>query len=175
MAYPFTPTLEFPLKNYKVNSYHFGEHCAYNGENWGIHLGEDVNRPTGTSVKCIGRGKVIYSALHPAKDKRGNWGNIVIVAHKNPKNRKPFFSLYAHLDRRDVVKGERVSVGQPIGVVGKANSVENGMWPEAHLHFGIYCGPWKGRVLPGYHRKGDKRTRLSWWRHPTEFLRQYPS
>jgi len=175
MAYPLTPTLDSPLANYKVNSYSFGKTCVYKNENWGTHLGEDVNTSAGAKVRCAGRGRVVYSALHPGNPRRGNWGNIVIVAHKNPITRKPFFSLYAHLKNRFVEKGERVRLGQPMGTVGKANTIENGWWPEEHLHFGIYVGPWKGRVLPGYWKRGAKRTKLSYWRKPTKFINCYPT
>lgn len=102
MAYLYTPKLVFPLKNYKVNSYKFGENCSYDGVYWGIHLGEDVNCKTGTKVRSCGRGKVVYSRKHSGSKKGRNWGNIIIVAHKNPKTKKVFFSLYGHLKRRNV-------------------------------------------------------------------------
>lgn len=178
MAYPFTPELDFPLKNWQVNDTKFLEPQAYSGVDWGLHLGEDCNIRTGTPVKAIGRGKVVYSALHaPQKPpltegKEGsNWGNVIIIAHKNPSTKKVFFSLYGHLGKRLLKKGDRVKRGQKIGEVAKGWSRENGWWKKSHLHFAIYAGPWKGEVLPGAYRKGaEGRTKLEDWIAPTEFL-----
>lgn len=173
MAYPLTHKLYFPLENYKVNSYKFGQKCTYKKVFWGVHLGEDVDRPAGAKVKSIGRGTVIYSVLHPGTKEKGNWGNMVIISHKHPKTKKVFYSLYAHFGRRNVKRGQRVEAGEVIGVVGKKNTPANGWWPEEHLHFAIYIGPWSGRVLPGYWREDQKLTKLSYWKEPTEFIKKY--
>jgi len=173
MAYPLTPKLQFPLVRYKVNSHPFKQECTYDDKYWGLHLGEDVNTKEGTAVRTIGLGKVVYSALHPGTREHGNWGNIIIIAHKNPKTKKRFFSLYAHLNHRMVQKGDSVTQDQLIGDIGKANTPENGWWKEAHLHFAIYTGLWKGKVLPGYYKKGSKQTRLSYWENPTKFIQTY--
>lgn len=173
MAYPLTPNLRYPLDNYRVNSYRFGEDCTYDGVRWGIHLGEDVNRRAGTYVRATGRGRVVYSALHKGSAEKRNWGGIVIVAHKHPKTRKVFFSLYAHLGKRTVRRGQRIEEGQVVGAIGKALSPENGWWEDAHLHLAIYTGPWRGRVLQGYYREDQKLTRLSWWKKPGEWIKNY--
>lgn len=174
MAYPYTPKLKFPLGKYKVSKWKFKYKASYYGVDWGIHLGEDITVPAGTRVKCIGRGKVVYSALHEGTKKKRNWGNIVIIAHKNPKTKKPFFSLYGHLKKPHVKKGESMELGKVIGVVGKKNTFENGWWP-AHLHFGIYIGPWKGKALVGYWKQNQKRTKISYWKEPSRFIRNYLS
>jgi len=173
MAYPFTPQVSFPLDSYRVNSYRFKQPCSYDQVYWGLHLGEDVNRRAGTPVFCIGRGKVVYSVLHSGSAERKNWGNIIIVAHKHPQTRVVFFSLYAHLGERTVQKGKLVTLGQKIGVVGASNTPENGQWKEAHLHFGIYTGPWRGKVLPGYWKKGSRRTQLKYWQNSSAFIKNY--
>ncbi|MDX1536011.1 MAG: M23 family metallopeptidase [Candidatus Spechtbacterales bacterium] len=173
MAYPHTPKLEFPLKNYKVNSYDFMEECTYDDVYWGFHLGEDINKRADTKVMAIGRGRVVYSALHPGTKEHSNWGNIIIIAHKHPKTKQVFFSLYAHMKERLVEKGDRVNGGDIIGSIGKANTPENGMWHESHLHFSIYTGPWKGKVLPGYYRKDQKLTKRNYWKRPSEFIERY--
>ena len=116
MSYPNTPKLEFPFKQWKVNSYKFKERCFYDGKDWGLHLGEDCNVKAGTAVHAIGRGRVVYSALHATKNspKKGgyrNWGNIIVIAHKNPKTKKVFYSLYAHLKNRLVQRGDPVTLG----------------------------------------------------------------
>jgi len=179
ITYLHTPKITFPLKNWQVNSIRFLQPQTYSGVDWGLHLGEDCNVRAGTPVIAIGRGKVVYSALHTSltppesEGKKGsNWGNIIIVAHKNPRTKKLFFSLYGHLGKRLVKKGEEVECGQQIGIVGKTWTPENGWWKDSHLHFAIYVGPWEGRVLPGAYR-GGKRTKLSHWKAPTQFVLEY--
>lgn len=172
MAYPHTPQLQFPLKDYIVNALRFGVRGFYGGVDWGVHLGDDIVRRAGTAVYSIGRGSVVYSAMHPGSVSRGNWGNVIIVAHKNPLTRKVFYALYAHLGSRLKKRGERVACGEKIGVIGKGYTAENGWW-EPHLHFSIYTGPWKGEVLPGYYKKEHKRTKLSYWEDPQKFINTY--
>lgn len=192
MAFPHTPQLDFPLDDYKVNGDGFLEDCTFDGVYWGLHLGEDSNIPAGTKVKAIGRGRVVCSAPHlgkvvKEKDEaklQRNWGNIIIIAHKNPKTRKVFCSIYGHLQKRLKKKGDRVEIGEIIGTIARANTPENGLWEESHLHFAIYIGPYpwirldkKGRlltILPGYFKKEKPLTRLQWWDNPTDFLKKYP-
>ena len=178
MAYFYTPQLELPLEKWRLNSCRFKQRDKYDGKDWGLHLGEDSNTKAGTPVRAIGRGKVVYSALHATKEspKQGgyrNWGNIIIIAHKNPKTKKIFFSLYGHLEGIAVKKGDKVERGQKIGNVASSYSQTNGWWEEIHLHLAIYIGPWKGVVLPGYFRETEKRTKLKWWIEPTKFIRNY--
>ncbi len=170
MRYPWCHKATFPLARYAVNSYRFGERCWYDSAYWGVHLGDDIIRPAGTSVRAIGDGRIVYSALHPGNRRRRNWGGIVIIGHRLPKPKKSFFSVYGHLDKRRVSKGMTVERGQIIGKIAKAETRENGRWPESHLHFALYTGRWNGRVLPGYWKAGQGRTRRRDWHAPSQFL-----
>jgi len=192
MAFSRTPKLNFPIDNYQVSGDGFLKDCTFDSVHWGFHLGEDSNVPAGTKVKAIGIGRVVYSAPHLGKIEKEksaiklhrNWGNIIIIAHKNPKTGKIFCSIYGHLQKRFKKKGERVELGEVIGIIAPANTPENGLWEESHLHFAIYAGPYpwirldkKGRlltILPGYFKKEKPLTRLSWWKNPTDFLEKYP-
>jgi murein DD-endopeptidase MepM/ murein hydrolase activator NlpD len=165
--------LEFPLKNYQVSGAGFGEDCSYEGVHWGIHLGEDVICDSGTEVFSIGRGRVVYSRLHAGTSEKGNWGHVLIIAHKHPKTKKVFFSLYGHMGRVFVKKGDRAELGQKIGEIGASNIPENGWWKIPHLHFGVFTGPWNRKILPGYFKKDQKRTQLKWWARPSEFIGKY--
>ena len=180
-SYPYTPELSFPLERWKVNDVGFLQNQNYSGVDWGKHLGEDCLAEPGTPVFTIGRGRVVYSALHasstPPEDegkKGSNWGNIIIIAHKNPRTGKVFFSVYGHLGERLVETGEDVERGQKIGTVGRGWTPENGWWKNSHLHFAIYVGPWTGVVLPGaYGKKSKKRTKLEYWESPTSYVQNY--
>ena len=172
MAYLTTPKIIFPLEQYVVDGTPFGKRVVRDDVLWGIHLGEDCTVPAGTDVWAIGRGKVVYAALHPGTKEKGNWGHIIIIRHKHTKTRSIFYSVYAHLGVSFKRIGEKVELGEPLGFIGESNTPENGFW-EAHLHFAIYTGPWKDEVLPGYWKEGEKRTRPEWWQSPSEFIRQY--
>ncbi len=83
------------------------------------HLGVDYAAPTGTPVRTIGDGIVTFAGVQ-----RG-YGNVIEIAHKDRKS-----TLYAHLSRIDVRKGQRVSQGELIGAVGST-----GLSTGPHLHF----------------------------------------
>ncbi|TAK95859.1 M23 family metallopeptidase [Patescibacteria group bacterium] len=173
MGYLLTKKLDYPVAGYQANSLSFGEAVVHGKTHWGIHLGEDMVLAPDTPILSIGRGRVVYAALHPGSEKKPNWGNVMIIAHKNPKTSTPFFSLYGHLGEMRKQKGESVELGEVIGTIGKSNTPENGWWEAPHLHFSIYVGPWRGSVLPGYFKEGQKRTQMDWWVRPSEMIANY--
>lgn len=88
------------------------------------HLGVDYAAPTGTPVRSVADAVVEYAGWQ-----RG-YGNVVILQHK--QNRK---TLYAHLSRLDVRKGQRVEQGQTLGAVGATGTATG-----PHLHFEYIVG-----------------------------------
>lgn len=179
MAYFYTPKLDFPFEKWQVNDCKFKERCIYDGIDWGLHLGEDCNIRAGTLVKSIGRGKIVYSGLcaskqSPKQGGRRNWGNLIIIAHKNPKTKNIFCSLYGHLGNRIVKKGDKVELGQKIGKIAPAWTKTNGWWENAHLHLAICIAPFKqGKLFPGYWKENQGRTKLEYWKPPTAFIGNY--
>lgn len=180
MAYRITPNLIFPIGNFKNISSGFGEMNVYDKRLWGQHLGIDISVSCDTKVFSIGRGVVVYSRLHPGEFSENgevikrNWGGIVIVAHKEPKSKEIFYSLYGHLGKRYVKRGDPIEMGGIIGTIGKAMSESNGAWEEEHLHFGIYTGPFHGKVLPGYYKENGL-TEVEYWKEPVSFIKKYNS
>lgn len=172
MAYLTTPKLIFPLEQYVVTGTPFGKRVVRDGILWGIHLGEDCVLPAGTDVRAIGRGTVVYAALHAGTAEKGNWGHVIIIRHKHAPTRRVFYSVYAHLGACFKRIGDKVELGEPLGFLGESHTAENGFW-EAHLHFAIYTGVWKNEVLPGYWKDGEQRTRPEWWQNPSEFINDY--
>jgi murein DD-endopeptidase MepM/ murein hydrolase activator NlpD len=83
------------------------------------HLGVDFAAPTGTPVRTIGDGVVSFAGWQ-----RG-YGNVIEITHKNQQS-----TLYAHLSRIDVRKGQRLEQGEVIGAVGST-----GVSTGPHLHF----------------------------------------
>ena len=83
------------------------------------HLGVDYAAPTGTPVRTIGDGVVTFAGWQ-----RG-YGNTIQIQHKEDKS-----TLYAHLSRVDVTRGQRVEQGDRVGAVGST-----GASTGPHLHF----------------------------------------
>jgi murein DD-endopeptidase MepM/ murein hydrolase activator NlpD len=181
MAYRNTPRLIFPVGDFKNISSGFGEMNVYDDTLWGKHLGIDIAVPGETKVFAIGRGIVVYSKLHSGefsedgKILKRNWGGIIIIAHKNPKDKKVFYSVYGHLGRRYFKKGDLIEIGDMIGLIGKSMTESNGAWEEEHLHFGIYSGPFHGKVLPGYFKENDGKrvTEPEDWKDPVAYIKYY--
>jgi murein DD-endopeptidase MepM/ murein hydrolase activator NlpD len=86
---------------------------------WKRHLGVDYGAPTGTPVRTVGDGRVIFAGV-----KRG-FGNVIEIQHDSKNT-----TLYAHLSRFYVRKGQRVERGERIGAVGST-----GWATGPHLHF----------------------------------------
>jgi murein DD-endopeptidase MepM/ murein hydrolase activator NlpD len=94
------------------------------------HNGVDYGAPTGTAVRSVGDGTVEFAGV------QNGYGNVVILKHRNNHS-----TLYAHLSRINVRKGESISQGQNIGAVGAT-----GWATGPHLHFefrvnGVYQDP----------------------------------
>jgi murein DD-endopeptidase MepM/ murein hydrolase activator NlpD len=88
-------------------------------QSWRQHKGIDYSAPTGTPVRNVGDGVVDFAG------RQNGYGNVVIVRHAGGKE-----TLYAHLSRIDVRKGQRVDQGARIGAVGAT-----GWATGPHLHF----------------------------------------
>ena len=83
------------------------------------HLGVDYAAPTGTPVRTVGDGVVEFAGV------QGGYGNVIHVRHRNNQ-----VTVYAHLSRIFVRKGQRVGQGDRIGAVGST-----GVSTGPHLHF----------------------------------------
>jgi murein DD-endopeptidase MepM/ murein hydrolase activator NlpD len=88
-------------------------------QRWRQHLGVDYGAPVGTPVRTVGDGVVSFAGW------QNGYGKVVEIDHGNGRS-----TLYAHLSRIDVRKGQRVQQGQRIGAVGMT-----GWTTGPHLHF----------------------------------------
>jgi murein DD-endopeptidase MepM/ murein hydrolase activator NlpD len=88
-------------------------------QTWRKHNGVDYAAPTGTPVRTVGDGVVEFAGW------QNGYGNVVALQHGGGRS-----TLYAHLSRVDVRKGQRVEQGQRIGAVGST-----GWSTGPHLHF----------------------------------------
>ncbi len=88
-------------------------------QTWRAHLGVDYAAPTGTAVRSIGDGVVEFAGV------QNGFGNVVFIKHRNNHT-----TVYAHLSRINVQRGQNVSQGQNVGAVGST-----GWATGPHLHF----------------------------------------
>lgn len=86
---------------------------------WRAHLGTDFAASTGTPARTVGDGVVSFAGV------QNGYGNVVFIKHRN--NRE---TVYAHLSKINVKRGQAVSQGQTIGLVGST-----GWATGPHLHF----------------------------------------
>lgn len=109
-----------------------------------MHSGIDMAAPTGTPVKAVSNGTVIFAGP------RGADGNCVIIDHGGGLQ-----TSYSHLSRFACQQGQSVKQGQIIGYVGST-----GRSSGPHLHFGVkkngqkvdpspYLKGVKGATIPG--------------------------
>lgn len=88
---------------------------------WRKHAGTDYAASTGTPVRTIGDGVVIYAG------RKGGYGNVLEIRHRNG-----FVSRYGHLNgfASGIRTGHIVSQGETVAYVGST-----GLATGPHLHF----------------------------------------
>ena len=88
---------------------------------WKQHNGVDYGAPAGTPVRAVGDGVVDFAGW------QNGYGNVIHIQHANERT-----TVYAHLSRVDVAKGQRIEQGTIIGTVG-----QTGWATGPHLHFEV--------------------------------------
>ena len=88
-------------------------------QKWMAHQGVDYAGPTGTPVRSVGEGIVEFAGV------QNGYGNVVYIGHREHRS-----TVYAHLSRIDVKRGQNVSQSEVIGAVGST-----GWATGPHLHF----------------------------------------
>ena len=96
------------------------------------HNGLDIGTPIGTPVMAAESGTVIAVGNNDRSAwSKYQYGKYIMVRHENNLT-----TLYAHLSRFAVAKGDAVERGQIIGYSGNT-----GYSTGPHLHFGVYWAP----------------------------------
>jgi murein DD-endopeptidase MepM/ murein hydrolase activator NlpD len=86
---------------------------------WRQHKGIDYAAPVGTRVRAVGDGIVETAGW------KGGYGNVVVLRHHGQ-----YTTVYAHLSRIHVRRGQRVAQNDTIGAVG-----QTGWATGPHLHY----------------------------------------
>lgn len=99
----------------------FGRKRFFNGEERAPHSGLDIPAPVGQKVVAPADGVVVGT---------GNYffnGNTVLIDHG-----QGLISMFCHLSKINVEKGQRIQQGEILGLVGKTGRVTG-----PHLHWGM--------------------------------------
>jgi murein DD-endopeptidase MepM/ murein hydrolase activator NlpD len=115
--------LRSPLEFSRVSS-GFGMRRHPIARVWRAHEGIDYAAPLGTRVRAVGDAVVDFAGL------KGGYGKVVILRHNGA-----YTTVYAHLNRIDVRRGERVAQNDTIGFVG-----QTGWATGPHLHYEFRIG-----------------------------------
>ncbi len=117
--------LQAPLQFRRISSV-FGNRKHPVLRTWRAHKGTDYAAASGTPVRAVGDGTVIFAA------RRSGYGNVVEIRHRNG-----FVTRYAHLRSfaKGVRSGSRVNIENTVGYVGMT-----GLATGPHLHFEVLVG-----------------------------------
>lgn len=100
----------------------FGDRAnPFTGRGNESHGGLDFKGATGEPVKVTAAGRVVFAG------RQGGYGNLVEVAHAHG-----YRTLYAHLSRIHVKKGQHLTAGDVVGLLGST-----GRSTGPHLHYEV--------------------------------------
>ena len=120
-AFFLDTSLQMPLAHSWLSS-SYGMRISPISGKWKFHSGIDLAAPEGTSVYACKGGTVSVCGYNDTV-----FGNYIILRHSNSMT-----SIYAHLSRILIKKGDTVSAGMEIGKVGMTGEATG-----PHLHFEI--------------------------------------
>jgi len=89
-----------------------------------FHAGVDISAPYGSRVRAAGDGIVVHAEW------AGAYGRMVVIEHGSG-----VYTRYAHLARIDVIDGQEVRRGTPVGLLGGSGRVTG-----PHLHYEVRMG-----------------------------------
>ncbi len=115
----------WPSDTTLITSYYGNRYLEIYGY-WRMHAGVDIGAPYGTPIYAPADGTV-WAATDAGTT---GYGQYVILSHDNG-----YTTVCAHMSKRAVTAGQRVSQGQVIGYVGSS-----GTSTGPHIHFEVRIG-----------------------------------
>ena len=122
--------INWPLQNYRYGGVFFDNV---------VHTGIDIPSKKGTPVFAAGSGTVVWANWGffsgTSENKDDPYGQAVVIEHDFGYKDEALYTIYAHLSQIDVARGQWVSAGDPLGLVG-----DTGHTTGPHLHFEVRLG-----------------------------------
>jgi murein DD-endopeptidase MepM/ murein hydrolase activator NlpD len=87
-----------------------------------FHAGIDLLAPRGAAVRAAAPGRVVLAGYAA-----GGWGNLVVLANADGVR-----TMYAHLSKVTMRRGQNISAGTRVGLVGATGDATG-----PHLHFEV--------------------------------------
>lgn len=135
--------LKFPISGAEITS-KFGKRELFGKE---FHNGVDFVGEWHCTVKAAADGEVVK-----INTEKSTLGNYIILAHSCIYKGKPaqFYTAYGHLSSIEVNLGEKVLLGQTIGIEGGEPQLDDNAGESTghHLHFELRGSPHGGWANP---------------------------
>ncbi len=104
-----------------------------------VHTGIDIPTDKGVPIVAAGAGVVTWAnwGLFSGESSNQNdpYGQAVAIQHDFGYQGESLYTIYAHMNRIDVTRGQWVDAGEQLGLVG-----DTGHTTGAHLHFEVRLG-----------------------------------
>lgn len=122
--------ISWPLASYLYGGMFFGDV---------VHTGIDIPSDKGTPIIAAGPGTVVWADWGFFSGWPGNekdpYGMAVVIEHDFGYQGQPLYTVYAHMSRIDVTRGQWMDVGDQLGLVG-----DTGQTTGPHVHFEVRVG-----------------------------------
>lgn len=121
--------VNWPLPDYRYGGIFFGDV---------VHTGVDIPAPIGTPVLAAASGRVVwagYGLFLGQYDPNDPYGLAVAIRHEFGYQGQALYTLYGHMSQIDIVRGQIVTQGEVLGLVG-----DTGQTTGPHLHFEVRLG-----------------------------------
>jgi murein DD-endopeptidase MepM/ murein hydrolase activator NlpD len=100
-----------------------------------VHTGIDIPAPRNTPVLAAASGRVVWAGwglYYGTNNPKDPYGQAVTIRHDFGFQGQRLYTVYAHMDRVNVVTGQIVQLGDVLGWVGTT-----GLTTGPHLHFEV--------------------------------------
>lgn len=131
----FTRPIAADEVNWPLGDYRYG--YLFSGYDV-VHYGIDIDALQGSPVYAAGSGRVMFAGFglqNGNNDPDDPYGMAVMIKHDFGYNGKVIYTIYGHMDRVDVILGQRVEPGTQLGIVGNTGNTTG-----PHLHFEVRVG-----------------------------------
>ena len=118
--------------NWPLATYRYGGNFFANV----VHTGVDIPSSQGTPIMAAAPGTVIWAGwglfTEAPENKSDPYGLAVAIRHDFGYKDQQLFTIYAHMSRIEVVKGQHLDTGEVLGRVGSTGNTTG-----PHLHFEV--------------------------------------